>query len=135
MLQLNKKYHSIQLSIPHYSVQLSIQSPISIQYQFLTMHGKIHCKNDRTNVDPSLSGNGAQLDFSRRAKQRKGGNISPYDDIQGKFQNSTFEPCFFKGGAVFSACFTPNVISSYWGTIGRLGELIFLLENLIKWDL
>ena len=29
-------------------------------------------------------------------------------------------------------CFTPNAISSYWGTIGRLGELILMLENLIK---
>jgi hypothetical protein len=29
------------------------------------------------------------------------------------------------------ACFTPNVISSHWGTIGRLGELISV-RNLIK---
>ena len=29
--------------------------------------------------------------------------------------------------------FTPNAILSYWGTIGRLGELILIFENLIKW--
>jgi hypothetical protein len=32
-----------------------------------------------------------------------------------------------------SARFTPNNISSYWGSIGRLGELILMLENLRKW--
>ena len=28
-----------------------------------------------------------------------------------------------------SACFTPNASSSHWGTIGRLGVLILLLES------
>ena len=28
-----------------------------------------------------------------------------------------------------SVRFTPNEISSYWGSIGRLGELILMLEN------
>ena len=31
------------------------------------------------------------------------------------------------------AWFTPITISSHWGTIGRLGELILMLKNLIKW--
>jgi hypothetical protein len=33
-----------------------------------------------------------------------------------------------------SARFTPDKISSYWGSIGRLGELILMLENLRKWN-
>ena len=33
------------------------------------------------------------------------------------------------------ARFKPNEISSYWGSIGRLGELILMLENLMPWDL
>ena len=31
-----------------------------------------------------------------------------------------------------SASFTPNEISSYWGSIGRLAELIIMLGNLRK---
>ena len=31
-----------------------------------------------------------------------------------------------------SVRFTPNAISSYWGTIGRLEGLILMLKNLIK---
>ena len=37
--------------------------------------------------------------FSGRAKQWRGGNISPYDNLRGKFQIGTSELCFLKGGA------------------------------------
>ena len=36
---------------------------------------------------------------------------------------------FQKHSRILSARFTLNAISSYWGTIGRLGELILMLEN------
>ena len=36
------------------------------------------------------------------------------------------------GAAIPSARFTANAISSHWGTMGRLGEPILMLENLIK---
>ena len=41
---------------------------------------------------------------------------------------------FSKTSKIPTARFTPNVISSYVGTIGRLGELKLVLKNLIKWD-
>ena len=46
-----------------------------------------------------------------------------------KFEIGESELSFFKGEAGYSACFTPNAISSYWWTTGRLGELILMLEN------
>ena len=50
-----------------------------------------------------------------------------------KFEIGVSELSFLKGGSGYLLLvFTPNAISSYWGTIGRLGELILLLENLIK---
>ena len=42
-------------------------------------------------------------------------------------------PFFQRRRKIPTARFTPNVISTYLGTIGRLGELILMLENLIKW--
>ena len=46
----------------------------------------------------------------------------------------TWASVFSKASRTASARFTPNASFSNWGTIGRLGELIFMLENLIKWD-
>ena len=67
------------------------------------------------------------------AKQRRGGNISPYEDIRGKNQIGASELCFFQSQSRISrARFTPKAISSYWGTIVRLGELVLMLENLVK---
>ena len=51
--------------------------------------------------------------------REKGGNLAPYDDIWGQKVEQ-------------DAPFIPNTISSYWETIGRLGELVLMLENLIK---
>ena len=48
-------------------------------------------------------------------------------------QIKAFELSFFqRRSRIPTARFTPNAIFSYWGTIGRLGELILMLENLIK---
>ena len=49
-----------------------------------------------------------------------------------KFEIGASELSFFKGIAGYllpSACYA---IASYWGTIGRLGEVILMSENLIK---
>jgi hypothetical protein len=65
--------------------------------------------------------------FSGRAKQRRGGNFSPYDGIWGKIQIGAPELCFFKGRVGYLL-----LVSSYWGSTVRLRELILMLENLIK---
>ena len=39
---------------------------------------------------------------------------------------------FSKASRIPRARFTQNASFSHWGTIGRLGELIFMIENLIK---
>ena len=70
--------------------------------------------------------------FGRPSRER-GGNLAHYDHIWAKLQLVPSELSFFKmRSRLPTARFTPNVISSNWGTIGRLGELISMLENLIK---
>ena len=57
-------------------------------------------------------------------------DLAPYDDIWGKIQNrSVWAFIFPRRSRIPSARFTPNVISSHLWTIGRLGELILILEN------
>ena len=51
--------------------------------------------------------------------------------LQGVKAKVPFPP---RQSRIASARFIPNAISSYWGTIGRLGELILMLENLMKWN-
>ena len=56
-----------------------------------------------------------------------------YDDINKDIPNQLAGASIFsKASRTASARFTPNASFSHWGTIGRLGELIFMLENLIK---
>ena len=62
--------------------------------------------------------------------RERGGNLSPYDDIRGKFQIRPSELSFRGGAGYPRAWFTPIAISSHWGTIVRLGELILMLKNL-----
>ena len=63
--------------------------------------------------------------------RERGGNISPYYEIRGKI--GTFAFSFFqRRSKIPTDRFTPNVISSYFGTIGRLWELILMLKNLTK---
>ena len=51
------------------------------------------------------------------------------------FQIRALEPPFSsKASRTPGARFIPNASFSHWGTIGRLEELIFMLENLIKGD-
>ena len=40
----------------------------------------------------------------------------------------------FQMGPIPRVCFTPIAISSHRGTIGRLGELLLMLDNLMKWN-
>ena len=62
--------------------------------------------------------------------RERGGNLAPYGDI---LQISTPElPFFIKTSRIASARFTPNASFRHWETIGRLGELILMLENFIK---
>jgi hypothetical protein len=65
-------------------------------------------------------------------QSREGEVTWPLMTTYGAKFEMTSELSFFKGGAGYCSHFTPNAISSYWGTIGRLGELILMLENLIK---
>ena len=60
----------------------------------------------------------------------RGGNLAPYDDIWGRSRNLAL--MFQRRSRIAGARFIPNAISSYWETIGRLGELILMLENLIE---
>ena len=55
------------------------------------------------------------------------GNISPYYEMRGKPPKLPF---FQRLSKIDTARFTPHVISSYWGTIGSLGEVILMLKNL-----
>ncbi len=65
--------------------------------------------------------------------RERGGNLSPYDDIKGRFQIGPSELSFSqRQSRIPRVRFTPIAISSHWGTIGRLGELILMLKNLIK---
>ena len=66
--------------------------------------------------------------------RERGGNLLPYDDIWGHIPNQrAWASIFSKASRIPSARFTPNASFSHWGTIGRLGELILMLENLLKW--
>lgn len=70
-----------------------------------------------------------------RQSRERGGNLSPYDDIKGRFQIGPSELSFSqRRSRIPRARFTPIAISSHWGTIGRLVELILMLKNLIKWN-
>ena len=60
--------------------------------------------------------------------RERGGNLSPYYEIRGKLPNRHVWTFLFSK----TAQFIRNVIYIYWGTIVRLGELILMLENLIK---
>ncbi len=62
--------------------------------------------------------------------RERGGNLSPYDDIKGRFQIGPSELSFSqRQSRIPRARFTPIAISSHWGTIGRLGELILMLKT------
>ena len=71
---------------------------------------------------------------SSLGKAEKGEVTCPrksYGDIWGKIPNRRVWVLFFqRQSRIASARFTPSAISSYWRTIGRLGELVLMLENL-----
>uniref|UniRef100_A0A8C9XS39 B30.2/SPRY domain-containing protein n=1 Tax=Sander lucioperca TaxID=283035 RepID=A0A8C9XS39_SANLU len=68
-----------------------------------------------------------------RQSRERGGNLAPYELIKGRFQIGPSELSFSqRQSRIPRARFTPITISSHWGTIGRLGELILMLKNLIK---
>ena len=53
--------------------------------------------------------------------------------IQGEdFKTEHLSFHFLKSGEEPRAWFTPIKMSSHWGTKGRLGELILMLNNLLK---
>ena len=60
-------------------------------------------------------------------RRERGGNLSPYDDIKGRFLDSPVWAFIFS--KIPRAWFTPIKTSSHWGTIGRLGKLILRLKK------
>ena len=65
--------------------------------------------------------------------RERGGGISPYEHIQGKFQNGACELRFFKGGAeCLVLVLHPTKFLDGGALLGRLGELILMLESLRK---
>ena len=88
------------------------------------------CNDTHTHVTLA----GSQLIVSLAGQAEKGEVTWPLMTTYGaRSQIDEFELSFFQRQIKIStARFTPNAIFSYWGTIGRLGELILMLENLIK---
>ena len=74
-------------------------------------------------------------DYLGGHSREKGGSLAPCYVNKRRFSNRAFEPSFSqRRRRTPRAWFTPIENSSHWGTKGRLGELILMLNNLLKWS-